>query len=109
MTQEPHAQDRRTNQDRRSERGPVVRQARLRASYAGLYPSITPGVWIPAAEVGAVILFRRLAEEGRVTPGSRLLEEEHFEFRGGWSRGAEPLRTRAIDVEEEELEGGAAF
>jgi hypothetical protein len=107
MTHEPHAQDRRTNQDRRSERSPVVRQARLRASYAGLYPSITPEVWIPAAEVGAVILFRRLVEEGRVALGARLLEEEHFEFRGGWSRGDEPLRTRAVDAAE--LEDGAAF
>ena len=31
--------------------------------------------------------------------GDRLLPEEHFEFRGGWTRGrTSPLRTRAYDA-----------
>ncbi|HEU4699269.1 MAG TPA: hypothetical protein VFS40_08820 [Gemmatimonadales bacterium] len=78
----------------------VVRQARLRADFARLYPTLAPDVWLPAAEVGAVVLFRRLLTDGRVMLGSRLLEESHFEFRGGWSRGDQAYQTRAGDVEE---------
>lgn len=75
-----------------------IRMARLRAEFAALYPPITPGVWMPAAEVGARMLFYHLELAGVVPLGDRLLPEEHFDFTGGWTRGrTSPLRTRAYD------------
>jgi hypothetical protein len=76
-----------------------IRMARLRVEFAAHYPPITPGQWIPAAEVGARMLFWHLELAGTVPLGDRLLPEEHFEFRGGWTRGrTSPLRTRAYDA-----------
>jgi len=77
----------------------TIREARLRQQFAHLYPPITAGVWTPAAEVGARILFWQLQLQGTVTLGDRLLDGRHFEFRGGWHRGTtSPLRTRAGDT-----------
>jgi hypothetical protein len=77
-----------------------IRMTRLREEYAAMYPpSITPGVWLPAVEVGARLLFWHLGLDGTVRLGDRLLPEEHFEFQGGWTRGGtSPLRTRAYDA-----------
>lgn len=77
-----------------------VRQAKLSATYAHLYPPVTPEVWMPAAEIGAMMLFWRITREGADTGlGDRLLIEEHFEFRGGWTRGTtSDLRTRVSDA-----------
>ena len=71
----------------------------LRVEFAESYPPIAPGVWMPAAEIGARLLFWHLELEGTVPLGERLLPEEHFKFRGGWTRGrTSPLRTRAYDA-----------
>jgi hypothetical protein len=60
----------------------TVREARLRPEYAALYPSLEPGVWLPATDVGQKLLLWHLT--AAVTPqGERLMDEEHFEFRGG--------------------------
>jgi len=76
-----------------------IRMARLRVEFAEHYPPLTPDVWMPAAEVGARMLFWHLELAGTVPLGDRLLPEEHFEFRGGWVRGrTSPLRTRAYDA-----------
>lgn len=73
--------------------------AMLRVEFAEVYPPIAPGVWMPAAELGARLLFWHLELEGTVPLGERLLPEEHFQFRGGWTRGrTSPLRTRAYDA-----------
>lgn len=78
----------------------LIREVRLRAHYTALYPSVRPGVWMPAAEVSALVLFRRFAEEGPGALTDRPLIEEHFEFRGGWRRGPQPaLKTRAEDAD----------
>jgi hypothetical protein len=76
-----------------------IRMTRLRGEFAVHYPPLTPDVWMPAAEVGARMLFWHLELAGTVPLGDRLLPEEHFEFRGGWVRGGtSPLRTRAYDA-----------
>ena len=74
----------------------AIREARLRAEFAHLYPPVAVGVWTPAAEVGARMLFWHLQLTGTVRLGERLLDQSHFEFRGGWTRGeTSDLRTRA--------------
>ena len=76
-----------------------IRDACLKAEFAHLYAPVPPGVWTPAAEVGARMLFWHLQLTGVVRLGERLLAEEHFEFRGGWTRGdTSDLRTRAGDA-----------
>jgi hypothetical protein len=81
----------------------TIREARLRSEFAHLYPPVSPGVWIPAAEVGARMLFWHLQLTGTVRLGDRLLDATHFEFRGGWCRGtASDLRTRMGDDEPRE-------
>ena len=81
--------------------GAVIREARLRVGFEMLYPNLQPGVWIPAAELGAMVLFHRFSVEGPAAFDRRPLLDEHFEFRGGWHRGAAPdLRTRVDDTPE---------
>jgi hypothetical protein len=74
-----------------------VREARLRSQYAAEYPGITPGIWMPVAELSARLIERVRAarQEGRHT---RTFDPTHFEFRGG---GNDPRprasRTRSTD------------
>jgi hypothetical protein len=60
------------------------REARLRPEYASLYPGLEPGVWQDANDLADQMLTQHLL---RPSPGfmlsSRVLPEEHFEFRGG--------------------------
>lgn len=75
--------------------GNLIREARLKPEFAHLYPGIPAGVWLPASDVGAKLLLQHLRAAAAPTLGDRLLEDTHFEFRGGSSRGDEtPLRTR---------------
>ena len=76
----------------------TARQARLKPEFAELYPPLTAGVWEPAAEMGARVLLWQLQQRGTEALGTRLLDERHFDFRGGWCRGQETdLRTRVCD------------
>jgi len=76
----------------------TARQARLKPEFSSLYPPLTPDVWEPAAEMGARILLWQVQQQGTAALGTRLLDERHFEFRGGWRRGSETdLRTRVCD------------
>src|SRR5690349_12635267 len=76
---------------------PWVREARLRTQYAGEYPGITPGVWMPVSELSTKLIERVHAgrKEGRFT---RTFDPTHFEFRGG-GNGLRPraARTRSTD------------
>lgn len=77
-----------------------VREAYLKPEFADQYPPLQPGVWEPAAEVGAKVLMWRVQVHGTLAVTTRLLDPEHFEFRGGWRRGLEiELRTRADDTD----------
>lgn len=71
------------------------REAKLRPEFAALYPGVPPGIWLPAADLGATLLMQHLRAPSPPELGNRLLDESHFEFRGGASRapGSE-VRTR---------------
>lgn len=87
---------------------PLRRQARLRGEFAELYPGLPSKLWIEASELGASLL-RWIAGGGATPPlGSRLLPEEHFEFRGGeLPRGSiGSPRSRREDVPDQGLAVG---
>jgi hypothetical protein len=75
-----------------------IREARLRPQYASLYPALTPGTWQPATAIGRQLLLWHLTAPA-LPDGERLMSEEHFEFRGGASRGQTEVaaRTRSGD------------
>ncbi len=76
----------------------IAREARLKPEFGQRYPPLEPGVWEPAAEVGAKVLLWQVQQQGTAALASRILDDQHFEFRGGWFRGGETeLRTRASD------------
>ena len=76
----------------------TAREARLRPEFAERYPQLEAGVWETAAEIGAKVLLWQVQQQGTAALASRILNEEHFEFRGGWYRGeGTELRTRASD------------
>ncbi|MBA3659279.1 MAG: hypothetical protein H0W67_06750 [Gemmatimonadales bacterium] len=76
----------------------IARQARLRLQFAHLYPPLTAGLWEPAAELGARMLLWQVQQQGTEALGTRILDQRHFDFQGGWSRGDETdMRTRADD------------
>jgi hypothetical protein len=60
-----------------------MREARLRPEFADLYPTLIPGQWEPAARIAEVVLARLLLLEISEAPlQDRVLNAEHFEFRG---------------------------
>ena len=71
----------------------VVREARLKQRYAHLYPFLPRNVWLPAARVAEEIMSWVVwgGDPGFRLP-DRVLNEDHFEFRGGLAR---PLDRRA--------------
>jgi diadenosine tetraphosphate (Ap4A) HIT family hydrolase len=83
--------------------GSRMREARLRPEFAHLYPTLTPGQWEPAARVAEVVLARLLLLEISEAPmHDRVLNEEHFEFRGETPDGAprSSAASRAADKKE---------
>jgi len=77
-----------------------AREARLRPEFAILYPGVEPAVWVDAA----VLADQLLTEHSlKPSPGfmlsSRMLPEEHFEFRSGDPAGRPRIaRTRRTDA-----------
>jgi hypothetical protein len=63
------------------------REARLKPEYAVLYPDLAAGVWLLAAHMAET-----LSDLARKDPEAdllrRVLDERHFEFRGGPPTGA---------------------
>lgn len=74
-----------------------IREARLRPEFAHLYPELPAGQWMPASQIGATILLAQLRSDGRPALGERLLEDTHFEFRGGVVRERNTYLTRLND------------
>jgi hypothetical protein len=64
----------------------AVREARLRAEWASLYPGLAPGEWMTASELVPLVLRHRLQGERGWEFTRRILADEHFEFRGGRPR-----------------------
>ena len=58
------------------------REARLREEAAWRYPSLDAGKWLTAAAVAKQVLGAQLTD-GTEPGARRLLDDEHFEFRGG--------------------------
>lgn len=76
--------------------GGMTREARLRPEFAHVYPGVPAGVWMPAADMGAALLMAHLQLSVLPRLGNRLLDEAHFEFRGGGPRGPHAAeRTRS--------------
>lgn len=76
------------------------REAQLKSEFAELYPALTPGQWYTAAAVDGLIRGTRIVTEGEQTIfDERVLDEVHFEFRGGGPRRGSwvGLRTRHLD------------
>jgi hypothetical protein len=74
---------------------PRGREARLNSEFGYLYPGIEAGEWVPVESLinqVVTLLYGDPAKSGVIT-GSRLLREDHFEFRGrsprpeGWPKG----------------------
>lgn len=61
------------------------REARLKPEFAHLYPGLESGVWYGAAWLSAR-QFARNPCEGDAASIARMLDERHFEFRGGGHR-----------------------
>lgn len=63
------------------------RETRLKPEFAALYPDLAAGVWLLAGLVG-----ERLTDLARKDPEGdvlrRVVDERHFEFRGGAPAGA---------------------
>jgi hypothetical protein len=66
------------------------REARLKKEHAGLYPGLSPGVWMPVEKVLRHVtdLIHKDRSRSGVITGGRLLHEEHFEYRGSSARPA---------------------
>jgi hypothetical protein len=61
------------------------REARLKPEFAELYPGIRPGNWYSAAWLSAR-QFARTQCDGMASSIAQVLDEHHFEFRGGRPR-----------------------
>jgi hypothetical protein len=60
-----------------------VREARLRPEFAAHYPGVDPDVWYIAATLAEHLLSRYLRDEAAGgPPPPRILDPDHFEFRG---------------------------
>jgi hypothetical protein len=81
----------------------AVRETRLDPQFSTLYPMIPSGVWLPASDVGARMLEWALLQSEAPAFANRLLNDEHFQFRGGAPREPVPAggvrHTRREDAE----------
>jgi hypothetical protein len=68
---------------------PGEREARLKREFAKFYPGLKPGIWYKAAWLSAR-QFARVRCDGRASSMASVVNEDHFDFRGG-----RPRRQRA--------------
>jgi hypothetical protein len=85
------------------------REARLRSEFGKLYPGLEPGVWMPVESLlrhVTDLIHEDPAKAGIVT-GTRLLRQEHFEYRGSSARpeGLPAGSTRLSDSGEPSQRG----
>ena len=76
------------------------RQARLRPEFAQAYPPLTADVWEAAAVITEKLIAWRLRRaQGGLFGWDRVLNPEHFEFRGGPEGRPEPPSRRTDATE----------
>lgn len=75
------------------------REVQLRAAFGGRYPTLIPGRWYTAAAVATLMKGAPAASYHGLDDKARLLDPEHFQFRGGSARSGAwvGLRTRHQD------------
>ena len=75
-----------------------VREGRLKPEFAQLYPGIPAGTWMLAATL-AKHLLNGMVADGKHAPAInvRLMDDDHFEFRGGRDPARATRNTRAGD------------
>jgi hypothetical protein len=64
------------------------REGRLKPEHAALYPGLQPGVWVPVETLLQQVtdlIYRDRSKSGVIT-GTRLLHDDHFEYRGTSAR-----------------------
>ena len=77
---------------------PAIRLARLRREHATLYPGLDAGVWYPARTVAEYFLAWLVRHPGPDTGRrARVLDAQHFEFRGGVPREAPWVHGKSPD------------
>jgi hypothetical protein len=64
---------------------PGEREARLKREFAKFYPGLKPGIWYKAAWLSAR-QFARVRCDGRASSMASVVNEQHFDFRGGRPR-----------------------
>ena len=69
---------------------PRGREGRLRSEYAGLYPGLEPGIWMPVEKLLRHVtdMIHKDRSKSGVVTGRRLLHDDHFEYRGLSARPA---------------------
>ena len=72
-----------------------VRQALLKSSSAHLYPGIPPGEWQPASVMVKLVLALKSATSRAPSSRDRILDGDHFEFRGRLSAGGQDDQRRS--------------
>jgi hypothetical protein len=77
---------------------PVRREVRLKAEFAAHYPGLRPDIWYSAAWLSAR-QFARTRCDGMAGSIAEVLNDQHFEFRGG-----RPRRLRQLPLEDERSE-----
>lgn len=78
---------------------PAPREARLKREYAHLYPYLEPGTWDRASTI-AIKTVEAMAQdpEAQQLSGGRILDDQHFDFRGGGEAAFNASRQRLGDA-----------
>jgi hypothetical protein len=84
-----------------------VRQALLKSGSAHLYPGIPAGEWQPATVMANLVFALGTGKGGPPQPRNRVLNGEHFEFRGRPSAGAQDDQRRSRLEERQDRQEGA--
>lgn len=81
------------------------REGRLKPEFAKLYPGLEPGVWLPVETLLRHVtnLIHHDRSKSGIITGTRLLHDEHFEYRGTSERpeGLPAGSTRLSDTGED--------
>jgi hypothetical protein len=88
------------------------REGRLKREHAALYPGLEPGVWLPVETLLRHVtnLIHHDRFKSGVITGTRLLHDEHFEFRGTSDRpeGLPAGSTRLSDLGDNPSQPGSS-